>query len=136
MLNLVETVKQGPRLEILHLTERLPRFLISPCIMRVSYHAEVKDNVYLLHLDVSGVLNVICQRCMENFAAPYQNKTTLAVCADETEAQRLLENYEPIVAPRGQVNLEDLTIDELYLYAPSFHPMVTECDERINNLLI
>ncbi len=135
MLHLQDLTKQGQHTKSLVLNERLPNFLSAPCELTVTYHVEYKDKFYLIHLNVSGDLNIFCQRCMQEFTFHYDNKTELAVCRNDERAEQLLEHYECIVSETGQVSLEDMVIDELHLYVPIFHPQITDCDTEINEIL-
>lgn len=136
MLYLQELAEQEPQHRHITLSERLPSFILAPCALDVKYQVETKDNFYLINLVVSGDLTVVCQRCMQEFHLNYKNATTIAVARSEERAEQLLELYECIVASNWQVSLEDIIIDELYLYAPQFHEDFNDCDDEINQLLI
>ncbi|CEG56745.1 YceD family protein [Legionella fallonii] len=135
MLHLPEIAKQGQQTKIIRIDDRLPSFLISPCQLNVTYHVEVEDDFYLLHLKVVGDLNAICQRCMQEFHFSYDNETTIAVCRSDERAEQVLELYECIVSSNWHVDLNDLITDELHLYAPQFHPNNNDCDSEINQIL-
>lgn len=135
MLHLHDLAKEGSHQKKLSLTERLPNFLASPCTLDVTYQVETGDKYYLLKLNVLGDLQLVCQRCMHEFEFPYENETTVAVCFNEQRAEQLLEQYECIVSSNGEVNLEDIVIDELHLYAPVFHPRLEDCDNEVNQML-
>lgn len=136
MFRLQEMVKQaGPQTKTITLSERLPHFVLSPCDLRVTWQVEAKDDFYLIHLHVSGALHLQCQRCLDEFDYPYDNNTILAICRNDERAEQLLEHYECIVSKQLQLSLDDLIIDELHLYAPQFHPEITECNSEINQFL-
>lgn len=135
MLHLQELAKQGQQNQTLVVSERLPDFLNGPCHLNVSYSIEAEDDFYLVHLRVKGELTVICQRCAQEFANAYDNQTTLAVCRNDERAEQVLEQYETVVASNWQVDLMELIIDELHLYAPQFHPEISDCDSEINQIL-
>ncbi len=135
MLHLPELVKQGQHVKLLTVNERLPVFLIAPCQLTVSYHVEAKDDYYLIHLKVSGNVTSVCQRCMQEFPTSYENHTIIAVCRSDERAEQLLELYECIVSSNWQVDLGELVVDELHLYAPQFHPDINDCDSEINQFL-
>jgi uncharacterized protein len=117
-----ELTKHQQQTKIIKLTERLPDFILGPCELKVDYRVEAVEDYYLIHLQVTGELMIICQRCLQEFKLPYDNSTLIAACFSEKRANQLLRNYECIVSENGQIVLEDLIIDELYLYAPQFHP--------------
>lgn len=135
MLHLPEMAKQGQQTQIVTVTERLPDFLIGPCQLNVTYRIEAEDDFYLIHQHVTGELSTLCQRCMQEFFNPYDNQTIIAVCRNDERAEQLLEQYECIVSSNGQVDLQELVIDELHLYAAQFHPEISDCDSEVNQIL-
>lgn len=135
MFHLQEMVKHGQQTKTIIVSERLPHFIAEPCTLQVNFHVEARDDFYFVHLHVVGVLHLQCQRCLDDFNYPYDNNTVIAVCRDEKRAEQLLENYECIVSSNLQVSLEDLITDELHLYAPQFHPEITDCRREINQFL-
>lgn len=135
MLHLQEMAKQGQQTQLYTLDDRLPVFLTIPCQLTATYHVEAEDDFYLIHLETESNLSIICQRCMQHFNYSYHNKTIIAVCRSEQRAEELLESYECIVASNWQVDLAEIIIDELHLYAPQFHPDINDCDSGINEFL-
>ncbi|WP_298624320.1 YceD family protein [uncultured Legionella sp.] len=135
MLHLQEMAKQGQHIQNIIINERVPSFITGPCQLTVTYRVEAEDDFYLIHLHTAGKLNLICQRCLQEFAHPYENNTVIAVCRSDERAEQVLESYETIVSSNWQVNLTDLIIDELHLYAPQFHPEIKDCDDEINDIL-
>lgn len=135
MLYLQELARKGQQQQTLTIEERLPAFIQGPCVVDLVYSVEAKDNFYLINLSVTGDLNIVCQRCMEEFIFPYDNKTQVAVCATDERASLLMESYECIVAPTWKVEVKDLVVDELYLYAPQFHAHYDECGSGIKQFL-
>jgi uncharacterized protein len=135
MLHLQKLAKLNEISCDLSLSERVPEFIATPCQLHVDYHVEAKDDFYLIYLTASGELIITCQRCMNDFNTAYNNSTVIAVARSEQRAEQLLEHYECIVSSNWQVNLDDIVIDELYLYAPQFHKETTDCDHQINHIL-
>lgn len=135
MMHLQELAKHGQQEKEVILNERLPSFVSPGCRLHASYHIEAKDDFYLIHLRVQGNLNSICQRCMENFTVCYNNSTVIAVCRNVERAEQLLSQYECLVSSNWQVDLNELIIDELHLYAPQVHPDINECAKEINEIL-
>jgi uncharacterized protein len=135
MLDLPKIAKQGQQISSVILVDRLPGFVKDPCHLRATYNLESKDDFYLIHLSVAGDLIITCQRCMEEFNLSYDNSTILAVCRNDERAEQLLEYYECIVSSNWQVDLEELIIDELHLYVSPFHPEISDCDSKINEIL-
>lgn len=135
MLHLQEVVKQGQQIRTVILRDRLPNFLAAPCQLHVEYQVEAKEDLYIIYLHVEGELHIQCQRCLDEFNFPYDNKTVVAVCRNDERAEQVLEHYECIVSENLQVSLEDVLIDELHLYAPQFHSEISDCSSEINQFL-
>lgn len=135
MLHLQDLAKQGQQGLNLILNDRLPDFIVAPCQLKISYQVEHKDDFYLINLEVAGDLTCICQRCLKQFSFSYENKTVIAVCRNDERAEQILEHYECIVSSNWQVDLNELIIDELHLYAPQIHPDINDCDDSINQFL-
>ncbi|KTD06432.1 metal-binding protein [Legionella gratiana] len=136
MLHLQEMVKHGSQNRTIMLSERLPNFITAPCSLDVTYWVEAKEDFYLIYLHVTGKLPLQCQRCLDEFNFPYDNKTVVAVCRNDERAEQILEYYECIVSANLQVSLEDILIDELHLYAPQFHAEMSDCSSEINQILM
>jgi uncharacterized protein len=135
MLYLQELAKCNQQRKTITLEERLPHFVSEPCRLDVCFQIELRDDFYLAHLHVGGLLHLQCQRCLEEFDYSYDNHTIIAICQQEARAEELLTHYECIVAPDLQVRLEDLIIDELHLYAPQFHPDPKDCSNEFKQFL-
>ena len=117
---------------VILLQERLPQRVISPAELNCHFHVASYDDYYLLTLDVSGSLEIACQRCLQAFRHDYCNKTVLAVCASEAMAEALMEHHECVVADDAQVNLVDVLTDELYLFSPVNHANSVDCDVEMS----
>lgn len=135
MFYLKEQAKLEQQSKTITLDDRLPHYVNAPCELNVTYRVEVKDDFYLIHLHVNGMLHLQCQRCLDAFDYPYDNNTIVAVCRDEERAEVLLEQYECIVSANLQIEFNDLIVDELHLYAPQFHPSFNDCSSEINQFL-
>jgi len=114
---------------------RLPANIEPPCSLLCEFQVQSVDNYFLLHLKVEGDLNIICQRCLHTFNHHYHNSSTLAVCDNDELAERLLPQYESVVATNNQVDLIELLSDELYLYSPDMHPEIDQCDRSVEQYL-
>jgi uncharacterized protein len=134
MLHLQEMAKFGQQAQVVTLKERLPDY-VAPCQLNARYNVEARDKYYLIHLKTTGELDITCQRCMQEFRVPYENQTVLAVCQTDEKAEQMLELYETIVSSNGKVDLVELIIDELHLYAPNVHLEINDCDSKINEIL-
>lgn len=135
MIHLQELAKQGQQEKDFTLSERLPSFIKPICHLHASYRVEAKDDFYLIYLRVQGDLNSVCQRCMEDFTVCYDNSTIIAVCRNDERAEQLLSQYECIVSSNWHVDLNELVVDELHLYAPQTHPEINTCGGEINEIL-
>lgn len=137
MLRLQElSQQQGLSHQNFTLDQRLPLFIKGPCDLTVAYEVKAEQGFYLLNLRTKGLLALTCQRCMEEFSLTYENATILAVCEQEARAEELLADYECIVSAKGQIDLKELLIDELHLYAPQTHEDQSLCDDEINRILM
>ncbi|ARM32200.1 metal-binding protein [Legionella longbeachae] len=136
MLHLQEMVKHGLQNKTIELKERLPNFITAPGHLHVTYQVAAKEDFYLIYLHVTGELTIQCQRCLDEFNFPYDNKTVIAVCRNDERAEQILEHYECIVSANLQISLEDILIDELHLYAPQFHAEISDCSSEINQILM
>lgn len=135
MLHLQEQAKYDQQNQNLLLKDRLPDFINPPCQMEVIYSVEANDDYYVMHIQTKSDLNVICQRCMQDFTNVYENQTVIAVCKTDQRAEQLLPLYDCIVSPDWQLDLKELVIDELHLYAPQFHPEMVDCDSEVIKIL-
>jgi len=63
-------------------------------------------------------LQLVCQRCMKPMSFSVQARPQLAWVKSEDEALELPEQYEPLLAPEGRVELAELVSDELLLALP------------------
>jgi uncharacterized protein len=135
MLHLTELAKHGTQTKEVTIKNRLPEYVVPPCHLRVDFDVKLEDDFYLMHLQVTGDITLLCQRCMNEFTHHYNNKTVIAVCRNDERAEELQELYECIVSSNWHVDLEELVVDELHLYAPQVHPDEQDCGEEINQFL-
>ncbi len=78
--------------------------------------------------EVSGVLHLVCQRCLGKLDWPVQLEFTLAPVANEVQVQRLGEQYEPLLIDDDRISVRDVVEDELLLALPNF-PQHAEDDD-------
>jgi len=67
---------------------------------------------------VKAELSLLCHRCMDKVLTKVESKVALGIVNSYTEAERLLEKYEPLVVNDSQVQLVDIIEDELLLALP------------------
>ncbi len=119
----------------LTLQDRLPTHINPPCMLNCQFKVTAMASDYLISLQVNADLSITCQRCLQEFLYHYSNQTELAVSRSEERAEKLMDHYEGIVAPNGEVNLAELLTDELHLYTPKYHPQLSDCDEEISRFI-
>jgi len=127
LLNLNKSINQSEQSVQVVISTRLPTHIQSPCNLTCRYDVKRADNYFLLTMAVSGELIITCQRCLQDFNYAYSNELDLAICPSDEVAEKLMSSYECVVAQSNQVDLSELICDELYLYAPQFHPNRSEC---------
>jgi len=80
-------------------------------------------------MEVTGVVRLRCQRCLETFDETLHSTTRLAFVATEEEAGQVPEGYEAVAAEEGRIDLGELVEDELLLSLPvvALHGAATQC---------
>jgi uncharacterized protein len=116
---------------IIDLKERLPTRINVPCHVTCDFSVAKCDTYYLLTLKVMGDLSITCQRCMDEFKQAYANESQLAICANDAMAERLMNQFDCVVAVDDQIDLSDIVADDLHLYAPEKHMDTAECSDEI-----
>lgn len=122
----------GSRTIVLRIEERKPARVSSPCELTCVFHVEDYKDYYVLTLDVSGLIEIACQRCLADFQLDYTHQTSLAVCSSDETAETLMTRYECIVVHDDQVDLMDIVTDELHLFLPEKHADFAQCDREIS----
>jgi len=87
------------------------------------------QGIYFIEGQVTGILTLQCQRCMENMLYPVDAEFRLALFESEQAADAAaLESYESIVVEERQLVSLDIIEDELILSLPvvALHPL-KEC---------
>lgn len=116
------------------LTDRLPGFVETPLELSGTLSVSAKDGYYLLNVRGEGIVSITCQRCMEVTARNWPFDICLAVVTNDDAAERLMEQFEVIVAESGELNLQDILTDELHLSAPRFHENEADCRAILDTL--
>ncbi len=75
-------------------------------------------------------IELVCQRCLGPLRWSLDLTVSLGLVHSEAEADRLPEEYEPLLVPEGAVCVADLVEDELLLALPQIprHDDVCECE--------
>lgn len=68
--------------------------------------------------ELSGELQLVCQRCMQPMAWQLEAELCLAFVYSESQIEQLPERYEPFIIPDEAVKLLDLIEDEVILRLP------------------
>lgn len=130
------TARDQSKLIEIELVERLPENIVTPCTVNCNYEVQSSSDYYLLSMQVKGLIQIECQRCLSTFSYNYDNQTTLAACSSEEMAEKLLSDYETVVAENNQVDLKELIIDELILNCPKKHLDINDCDSDVERFII
>src|SRR5919112_3901721 len=80
-------------------------------------------------LDVDGMVQLVCQRCLRPMRQPVAGHARIALVASEAEADRVPPELEPVHAPAGRIRLRDLVEEEVLLGLPivPLHEDAREC---------
>ena len=124
--------QSGQQRAVIKLQERLPERISHPCELTCDFNVASFDNYFLLTLDIAGAIDVTCQRCLQPFPDDYYNRSTLAVCINDTVAESLMEHFECIVSDDNQVDLADIVADDLHLFSPEKHDNSTDCSVEMS----
>ena len=136
--------KEGKHLEgqlqIARMGRLLPCLLVGEgCVLaQLDFAMDEHRNLPCLtgHLSTSLVLQ--CQRCLGPLELPLEIDLTLGMVTTLEQAQRLADEYDPLVVQEGLVSLSELIEDELILNLPQvarhaqaqcimdYHPRGTE----------
>ena len=129
--------KQGsPGHADIDITERLPVYVRAPGHINCRYQVKKLDNYYLLIVDSTGDLTVVCQRCNQLFNYHYHHKTELAICDSDSMAEQLLEQMESVVIKNFKINLVDVLTDDLHLFVPEKHDDINLCHPDARDYLV
>lgn len=115
----------------LTLHERLPWQVQPPQALACDYRIDDYKDYYLLTMHVKGMLNITCQRCLSPFYHDFSHETQLAVCKNEAQAERLMEQFECVVSNDDQIDLLEVLADDLHLFAPEKHVHLADCDHEM-----
>ncbi len=81
---------------------------------------------------LSGSVEVFCQRCLEPMSVPVDVSFSLGVVWSEDDAQRLPKSLEPLIVGEELIDLADVVSDELILSLPyvNYHPEA-DCKQSV-----
>jgi len=69
-------------------------------------------------LEVSGSVPLVCQRCLKLMPWKIDGRALVALIAADSQADRVPEHLEPMLAAGGKISLRDLLEEELLLALP------------------
>ena len=76
---------------------------------------------------IKAVLELECQNCLEVVEWPVTSAIKLGIVTSIDQANRLPEDYEPLLVEEEKILLKTLVEDELLLSAPTFPKHQHEC---------
>lgn len=134
-LNLWQLAAEHGRLEGVLTLAVLPRLAAvlsrSDVNVTVALAAGVDgQGVRFIKGELHAEIELICQRCLGLLRLPLNVMVNLGLVHNEAEADRLPEEYEPLLIPEGGVVITDLVEDELLLALPQIprHDNPRECE--------
>jgi uncharacterized protein len=117
--------KYGPYLLLIN--NRLPKHIEKVDRVFFYYTLEKFKEYFILILEVNAELIIECQRCLQNFEYNYRNVNNFAICKSEAVAEKLMNDYEPIVSMNNELDLLEIITDDLHLFCPEVHVNLAEC---------
>ncbi len=80
-------------------------------------------------LEVSGSVPLVCQRCLKLMPWKIDGRAKVALIAADSQADRVPEHLEPVLAAGGRISLRELFEEELLLDLPivALHSDEREC---------
>jgi len=88
-----------------------------------------RQGLAVAELSMRGAATLECQRCMQPLSIPIDAAVEVALVGSETDAARVPEELEPVLAPGGRISVGELVTEELLLTLPSvpLHPASESC---------
>lgn len=77
--------------------------------------------------DVSAHLIVQCQNCLRPLEISVSNNIKLGIVSSLEEADKLSEDFDPLIVGDEKIPLKDIVEDELLLALPAFPKHTTQC---------
>ncbi len=72
----------------------------------------------VINCQVTGVVHMICQRCMQPCPVVLDTQTALSPVVDDEAALGLPGDYEPVVLVGDQIDVREMVEDEILLSLP------------------
>lgn len=100
---------------------RLADFLASDAgSIAVALYFRREGRLVLIEGRLEGLLQLVCQNCLEPIEWPISHTVRLGVVMSIEQADRLPEDYEPLLLVGEKILVKDIVEDELLLLLPTF----------------
>lgn len=126
-IKLIKNRRETPEQVKITLTERLPAHLQAPIEIDCQYRLRPESDFFLLDLRIQTTLCFDCSRCGETIRRDFSHECLLAVFSSDERASELAQEYDAVVAEQGELDLGQVLVDELILYAPERHENLEDC---------
>jgi uncharacterized protein len=77
--------------------------------------------------EIEAVLELECQNCLKAVQWTVKNNIKLGIVTSIDQADRLPEDYEPLLVDEGKIPLKSIVEDELLLVLPAFPKHQHDC---------
>jgi uncharacterized protein len=83
-------------------------------------------------VELDGTVDLVCQRCLQTMQQVVSSRAQVALISSEGEADRVPQEYEPVLAAEGRITLHELVEEELLLSLPivPLHQEGTTCADE------
>jgi uncharacterized protein len=90
------------------------------------------SGVSFMDLTVAAALTLRCQRCLEAMRYPVSRRQRLGLVTSQAAAERLPDEFEPLIVTAEPMSLSDIVEDELILALPivAAHDQNQACSGR------
>lgn len=82
---------------------------------------------------IETTLTLVCQNCLQDLPWPVNNVINLAIVSSIDEANRLPENYEPLLLEEEKILITDIIEDELLLVVPQYPKHQHNCLNQVSS---
>ena len=86
--------------------------------VRGRVHFRRVASIAIAELTLSGTARLVCQRCLGALDVDVEADTSVGLIAVEADANRVPEEFEPVLAPEGRISVGELVEEELLLTLP------------------
>ena len=88
-----------------------------------------QQGLAVAELSMRGTATLECQRCLQPLSVPIDAVVEVALVGSESDAARVPEELEPVLAPGGRISVGELVTEELLLTLPivPLHPASESC---------